>query len=176
MKMLTAVPIIAVALGTTTNVVATAPPAHFAPFDFLVGHCWRGTFPDGTATDTHCYEWVFGNKHIRDVHVVRNGAAAYRGETIYSWNAEDGRVIYRYWNSDGGFSDGDMVAGDDGTLTSAIERYVGENGEIREYRTVIEPLEPGQYATRTYERIDGDWREAWTMLFEQTSAVTDAEQ
>ncbi|MGH8167822.1 MAG: hypothetical protein ACREQ1_11315, partial [Woeseiaceae bacterium] len=32
-------------------------------FDFLAGHCWRGEFEGGQASDTHCFTWVFGGKH-----------------------------------------------------------------------------------------------------------------
>jgi hypothetical protein len=50
-----------------------APPAPYQPLAFLVGHCWQGTFPDGKATDGHCFSWIYGSKFVRDEHVVHSG-------------------------------------------------------------------------------------------------------
>jgi len=41
------------------------PDAAFQPLDFLAGSCWRGTFPDGKATDAHCFDWVYGGPSHR---------------------------------------------------------------------------------------------------------------
>ena len=50
---------------------ASPPPlrAGLEPLRFLLGHCWRGEFKDG-AVDTHCFESVYGGRHIRDRHEV----------------------------------------------------------------------------------------------------------
>ena len=65
----------------------------------MVGDCWVGTFPDGKATDEHCFEWVYDRKFIRDRHVVRNGEAPYFGEALYGWDAKEKRLAFWYWNS-----------------------------------------------------------------------------
>ena len=41
------------------------PMSAYQPLAFLVGHCWRGTFPDGRATDEHCFSWIYGGRFVR---------------------------------------------------------------------------------------------------------------
>ena len=60
--------------GMAMAAPAEAPPAPYQPLAFLVGHCWKGTFPDGKATDEHCFSWIYGGKFVRDEHVVHRGA------------------------------------------------------------------------------------------------------
>jgi hypothetical protein len=70
------------------SVAAVAGPAvpdqaisPYQPLAFLIGHCWRGTFPNSEVTDEHCFSWVYGDKFVRDQHVVhqRNGKPDDRG-------------------------------------------------------------------------------------------------
>src|SRR3569623_1224459 len=68
------------------------------PLEFLVGNCWRGTFPGSPQTDEHCFEWVFDRKFVRDRHVVRGGQP-YGGETIYYWDVQQKRVAITNWNT-----------------------------------------------------------------------------
>ena len=83
----------------------TAPAAplraELEPLRFLLGHCWRGEFKNGS-TDLHCFESVYGGQHVRDRHEVTGPDAPYRGETLYSWDGAAKRVGYTYWNSSGG--------------------------------------------------------------------------
>ena len=44
---------------------------HLQPMAFLAGHCWKGEFPDGAQSDEHCFQWLYGDKALRDVHTVR---------------------------------------------------------------------------------------------------------
>jgi hypothetical protein len=72
------------AFSALSSIPISQPSApDFRPFEFLVGDCWVGSFPDGKATDEHCFEWVYDRKFIRDRHVVRNGEAPYFGEALY---------------------------------------------------------------------------------------------
>ncbi len=120
----TFLPVLALAL-VPVAFAASNPLDVYAP---LAGHCWRGEFPHGKATDEHCFTWVYDGRHLRDVHVVRgDDGGEYRGETIYSWDEKRGRIVYRYWNSFGGYSDGDIVE-TDGELVSPEERYAGKDG------------------------------------------------
>ena len=83
---------------------ATAQPA-LAPFEPLVGHCWRGDAPGGQGIDTHCFKAVYGGEHIRDRHSVTiDGKEVYSGESLYS--AKGTEVIFTYWNSLGGLGTG----------------------------------------------------------------------
>ena len=128
---------------------ATVPPTlveGLQPLTFVVGHCWRGEFAGGKQVDTHCYEPVFGGKHIRDRHEVTGGKQVYRGETIFSWNAKLGQVEYSYWNSLGGVSRGTMTP-KGGLLDFGDETYVGSDGKTM---TIATSWRPG---TNSYEVI-----------------------
>ncbi|HYG29456.1 MAG TPA: SRPBCC domain-containing protein [Allosphingosinicella sp.] len=96
------------------------------PLAFLVGHCWRGTFPSGEQ-DTHCFESVYGGQHVRDRHEVTGAARAYRGETLYSWDGTRNVVAYTYWNSLGGVSRGTMRP-QPGRLDFGDESYTDPQG------------------------------------------------
>src|SRR3954453_2757084 len=93
------------ALAACSAVVLFQPPQHrttpdFRRLEFLVGSCWIGTFPDGKATDEHCFEWVYDRMFIRDKHVVRGGPP-YEGESLYRWDPVAKRIAYWYWSSPG---------------------------------------------------------------------------
>ncbi|MGH8194448.1 MAG: hypothetical protein ACREQ8_08635 [Woeseiaceae bacterium] len=153
--------------GLPLLLAMTAPAAENSPlqaFDFLAGFCWQGEFADTQAVDTHCYTWVYDEKHLRDVHVVKGDGPDYRGETIYSVDGATGGVIFRYWNSLGGVSDGRMEF-EDGALTSAVEKYVGEDGKPREFRSSLRQLDETQYEARTEELIDGKWSDFSRTVF-----------
>jgi hypothetical protein len=96
------------------------------PLRFLVGHCWRGELKGG-ALDTHCFDSVYGGRHVRDRHEVKGPGAPYAGETLYSWNGAAKQVEYTYWNSLGGVSRGTMAARPDG-LDFGNESYTGPDG------------------------------------------------
>jgi hypothetical protein len=134
---------------------------------FLLGHCWRGTFPGGKAVDTHCYERVFG-QFIRDRHIVPRAGADYCGETIY-WREPDSHAVsYLYFNSDGGTSRGTMeVAG--ARLEFGDEEYTGPDGRKQKFRTSWQREVSGAYLAVTEEQKDGKWKEAWRIRFERTT-------
>ena len=136
--------ILAALSAAAAPVIELAEPLR--PLAFLVGHCWQGEFGASKNADTHCFEPVYGGKHIRDRHEVVGGKEVYRGETIYSWNAKLGQVEYTYWNSLGGVSRGTMRV-KDGLLDFSNETYVGSDGKTM---TIATSLRPG---TDTYEVI-----------------------
>src|SRR5207344_2011873 len=84
----------------------------YQPLAFLIGHCWIGTFPDSEVTDKHCFSWVYGDKFVRDQHVVHraNGKPDDRGESIYLWDSAARQLQYLYIESGGGFSRGTVAA------------------------------------------------------------------
>lgn len=122
--------------------------------------------------DTHCFGWVYGGRHLRDRHVVRSDEGSeYRGEAIYSWNAKRERIVYRYWNSDGGYSDGEIVEADR-WLISPEERYTGKDGREQLFRSAMRIRDGESYEARTEKLQDGEWREAWTVVFQRAGAAT----
>lgn len=132
-------------------------------FDFLAGSCWQGTYADGSV-DTHCYEWVYGGLHLRDVHVVRGEKPDYCGETLYSVDGDSNGIIFHYVNSLGGVSEGSMVM-EDGALVSPGETYVGKDGRSREFRSSLRQLDDDRYEARTEERVSGEWVDALRTVF-----------
>jgi hypothetical protein len=136
---------------------------HFAPLAFLAGECWKGSFPDGKATDEHCFEWMFGGKFLRDRHVVEGRETPYQGETIYAWDPARNAIVYWYVNSDGGFSTGALhVEGD--SLVFPDETYVNEGVELR-FRSVWRRDGSDAYVAKTEQKVGDAWREAWTVRF-----------
>jgi hypothetical protein len=92
-------------------IAAASVPPQLAPFQFLVGHCWRTTLKEGP-TDTHCYVALDKGAGIRDRHTVRkDGQAIYSGEAIFSVKAD--RLHYQYRGSAGVHDEGLMhIVGD----------------------------------------------------------------
>jgi uncharacterized protein YndB with AHSA1/START domain len=131
-----------------------SPPllAGLEPLRFLLGHCWRGEFKNG-AVDTHCFESVYGGRHVRDRHEVSGAGAAYRGETLYSWDGAARRVGYTYWNSSGGVSRGTMKGSPEG-LDFGDETYTGPDGR----KTVISTMwsKTGADSYETVSRSSAD--------------------
>lgn len=131
-----------------------------APLEFLVDHCWRGTFPGSTTTDEHCFEWVFDRKFIRDRHVVRGGDA-YGGETIYFWDPAANRIGFAYWNTVGQMMPGYVTAAGSDTL-SFVTSVASPNGPT-EIRSTWLRLGTTSYRARSLEKSGSEWKEAFAM-------------
>ena len=161
--------------GAALLLVAAAPRADqttLTPLSFLAGNCWTTVIDGGKETDTHCYEWMHGGQQLRDRHVVRGDKPEYRGETVYAYNGERKRIEFRYWNSDGGQSDGYLEVAPDGTLRFLDDRYVGADGAVYTFASEITRPADGRYRILTRFK-DGDaWREMWTREFARAEAKT----
>jgi hypothetical protein len=133
------------------------------PLQFLVGHCWTASFPDGQSTDTHCFDSVYGGHFVRDRHVVRGAKKPYEGETLYAWDAQKQVLVYTYWNSDGGISTGTAApAGEDGL--SFREEHAAKDAAM-ELKTVWTRRGDDGYDARTLRKKDGQWQEFFKMSF-----------
>jgi hypothetical protein len=140
----------------------------FRPLEFLVGHCWVGTFPDGKATDKHCFEWVFDRKFIRDRHVVRNGPTPYAGETLYGWDPEKKRVGFWYWSSDGEILTGGVEYYPESVVFPT--KYVTDTGTI-DLRAVWTRTGQDSYRAEESQRAGKEWKPLWTMELKRSSAI-----
>jgi len=154
-------------LTSFTAVAADEKPIDaFAPLAFLVGSCWQAAMPDGKAIDTHCYEWVYGGKYIRNVHTVEGWPTPYGGETIFYYDHDAKVVRYLYFANDGGTSSGIMVP-KDGKPTYPEERYVGPEG-VMNLRNATLHADGDSYSTRTeVQSPDGQWKEMFTLNFKR---------
>lgn len=151
----------AAAQGTT----APPPPATgFALLEPYVGHCWIGTFPDGKQTDEHCFDWMFDHKFVRDRHVVRNGAAPYEGETIYSWDAKRRRVAYSYYNSEGQVISG-VVESVHGALVFPGQ-YFSPQGMVQT-RAVWSAPQDDHYTIAQSQKSGAKWKPILTMTMKR---------
>ncbi|HXV63535.1 MAG TPA: hypothetical protein VEK15_22730 [Vicinamibacteria bacterium] len=153
-----------VLIFTQASSVGTPIPEAFEPMRFLIGHCWEGTFPGGGSKDRHCFDWMYGQKFVRDRHVVRAEGSEYRGESIYAWDAKDGLLRFFYWASDGGTSEGSLRVVE-GELLFGDERHIAEDGTQRLLRTRWRPMGAERFLALTEERRDEGWVEAWRIDF-----------
>lgn len=97
------------------------------PLDFLTGHCWRGTLPNGDL-NTHCFDRTEGR--IRDRHeVLRAGTKVYGGETLYARDSETRIARFTYIGMDGGVMKGSVRA-DGADLDFGSADYVGNSGSV----------------------------------------------
>lgn len=163
MKPLFSSAVIVLILILSVPTSAQRTPDYFTPLEFLVGHCWTGQFPQDQGADTHCYEWMLGREFIRDRHAVK-GEGDYRGESIYQWDPVAKRVTYRYWNTDGGISNGHIVARPP-ALHAEDEEYRGKDGQVVHFRSEITPVGERAYDVSTETRLRGEWRPVRTVRY-----------
>jgi hypothetical protein len=143
--------------GALTAASAAAAPADpYQPLAFLVGHYWKGTFPQSTTTDEHCFSRVYGGRFLRDEHVVhRDGKPDDFGETLYLWNAAAGQLEYLYIESGGGFIRGTAYA--DGPAVVFPEAPYVEGARSMHVRSRWQRAGEETYEVATEFEVDGRW-------------------
>lgn len=155
------------AIAFAPPLASQTPSPDFKPLEFLVGHCWIGTFPDGKNTDEHCFEWVFDHKFIRDRHVVRatagSTAAPYQGESLYGWDAKEQQLAYWYWNTNGQMITGSVAY--EGKDIIFPGRYDTPKGQV-EIKAVWTPL-ADSYRVSHSQRDGSGWKALWTMTLKR---------
>lgn len=159
---------LALALLATPVAASAALEPHFAPLEFLAGHCWRAPFPDGKQHDVQCYESLYGGKLVKSEHVVLGSEPRYEGTTIFSWDASGKRIRFHYFTSTGAVSEGYFASGADGI--SIPERHVAKDGKVTEMESSYKP--DGQYAYRvvTREKTAKGWVERMNMRYVRSDA------
>ena len=161
MRLVAAIPALAIAATTSLSKPKQPSPSAFAPLEFLVGSCWAGTFADGKTTDTHCFDWILDRKFIRDNHVVAS-EPRYEGETTYAWDATAKRVVYRYVSSAGLLLDGTMES--QGGQLISVGQYTGEKGPVN-VRAVWTRLSDSTYRAESYEKAGDEWKLMFTVQY-----------
>ena len=137
------------------------------PLAFLVGSCWRGTFPDGRQTDTHCFTPAHGGAFVRDLHVVAGAARPYSGETLYRWDGAAGQIRFDYYASDGSHSGGAALPAADG-LAFPAETHRAPDGSETVIRSSWTRDGADAYLVRAEARQVERWRELWRMRMVRT--------
>jgi hypothetical protein len=152
-------------------VAAQAPVAGYQPLAYLVGHCWRGTFPGGTVSDEHCFSWVYGGKFVRDQHAVHHsdGKPDELGESIYVWDGAARQLQYLYIESAGGFSRGTVASEGDALIFPATP-YV-EKGVTQTYRSSWRRVGEDAYEVLTEFLVKGSWTPGFSLHMQQVQAA-----
>jgi uncharacterized protein YndB with AHSA1/START domain len=154
----------AVGAAVLAGFPAAAGDDPLGPLGFLVGSCWKGEFPGSNGTtDTHCFEAVYGGRLVRDRHVVEGAGPAYRGESLYRWDAAAGSIRYAYDASDGGHSEGTLRAVEGGLAFD--DRYLGSDGKPLVLRGTWMREGADGYTATTEVQEAGGWRAMWKVPF-----------
>ena len=163
---LAAVTVAAVA-GPAVPVNANSP---YQPLAFLIGHCWKGTFPNSEVTDEHCFSWVYGDKFVRDQHVVHraSGKPDDRGESIYLWDTGARELQYLYIESGGGFSRGTVAAAADALVFPPT--HYSEGGVQQVYRSRWQRSGADAYDVITEFQVKGTWTPGFTLHMRQVGS------
>jgi hypothetical protein len=165
------------AVTITTAWIPTTPPAPadgaqdagpLAPLAFLAGSCWKGTFPGGTVTDEHCFQWKYGTHFLEDHHVVRGEAEPYEGETTYAWDAQQKRIVFWYVALPGFYTQGSVTPS--GQTLSFTETIVAA-GDAPELKTTWTRNGPDAFTVRTVAVTAGVEREVRVVEMKRVSAA-----
>jgi len=138
--------------------VAGTAPGRLDAFAPLVGRDWSAPLPSGNLTDTQHFEWMYGNKFIRNTHFVRTtkGEVVYEGQTIYAWDVRSGRIVWWYWNVSGGYLEGIASVGADGAITTEGQNH-GDVKQLDRTRSTIRISGDTWTFTPSYEK-DHVWK------------------
>jgi hypothetical protein len=151
-------------LGSTLlGSAAPAAEAPLAPLSRLAGHCWKGEFADGGSWDRHCFAWAYDGKFLHDEHVVTGKRAPYGGETFYRYDGTAKHIVFHYFNSQGGYSEGEVQPAQD-ELRFPEERYK-QGGKSLVLRTIWRFEGDAKMLAVTEQQKDGQWVEAWRITF-----------
>lgn len=142
------------------------PPAlspRLQPLAPVAGSCWRGTFPDGRQTDTHCFAAIHGGAFVRDMHVVEGAPQPYSGETLYRWNSDLGQIVYDYYASDGSHSQGGVRPAANGLLFPGEAHRSGSGGGETLIRSSWTWDGPNAYVVLAEQMRGEVWHKLWEM-------------
>jgi hypothetical protein len=153
--------VVMLAMEPTTVVSGSQQP--LAPLNRLAGHCWKGEFAEGGSWDRHCFEWAYAGKFLHDRHVVTGKRAPYSGETWYRFDSKTQRIVFHYFNSMGGYSEGEVQTAQN-ELRFPEERYE-QRGKTQVLRTVWRFESETRMIALTEQRSGDKWVEAWRIAF-----------
>ena len=150
---------------------AAALEPHFAPIAFTVGHCWRAPFPNGQE-DEQCFAPMHGGRLVHNTHVVHGSEPAYGGTTIYSWDADRGRVRFHYFTSTGAVSEGHLLPIEGGYTVP--ERHVGASGKVTEVESEFRRDGAVAFTVVTRQNRDHGWQDLGRRRYVRTARVPEA--
>ncbi len=144
-----------------------------APLAFLAASCWRGTFPDGRQTDTHCFSPIYSGSYMQDRHVVLGAPASYSGVTLYRRGYMTSNVSFTYRASDGSVTNGSVVPIEGGLSFPEVHRAA--DGTESQIRTTWLRDGPDAYNVRSeMQQRGGDWRTMFNMRMVRIGGSTES--
>ena len=135
------------------------------PFEFVAGSCWRGTFPNGRQTDTHCFSPIYAGSYMQDRHVVEGAATPYSGDTLFRRDAMSRQVRFTYHASDGSVTQGQANPIDGGI--SFPEEHRAADGTVTPIRTIWVRDGEDAYVVTSEAQRDGAWRTMFRIRMER---------
>ena len=149
-----------------TTAAAAEPPELLKPLSFHAGHCWKGTFPDGQATDEQCFAWMYGGRVLRDTHTVRKaGQPDALGESTYYVDSAGNHVEFLYLENSGGFSRGTVESLPEALLFPDT-RYISD-GEALVYRARWTRQDDRAYEAWSEAETDTGWATMFRLLMKR---------
>jgi copper(I)-binding protein len=164
------VPVVADSRAAWSAALAQARPRRLEAMAFLAGSCWRGTFPDGRQTDTHCFSPIYQGNYLQDRHVVEGAPAPYSGHTLYHYDVMGRSIVFQYRASDGSVSGGVARPTPDG-LSFPAETHRAADGRETTIRSAWTRDGADAYLVRAEARRGAGWRELWRMRMVRVGAT-----
>ncbi|MEX0668890.1 MAG: SgcJ/EcaC family oxidoreductase [Pirellulales bacterium] len=125
------------------------PSEMLAPLDWLVGE-WVDQSPEGTTQIS--YQWSEdGNFLIGDYNLSVGGLANSRSTQRIGWDPVEGKLRSWTFDSDGGFSEGEWMAADDGWLVKSEATM--PDGTTGSATISIRPSDQDHFMVKSADRI-----------------------
>jgi hypothetical protein len=155
-----------IGLILTATSLSADPIKELSPLAPFIG-TWKttGGSVDGTQSfeDVSRWQWAFGGKIVKITHSVNQGA--YFGESLISWDGQQQKIVYRYVNNAGFYTDGVITPVDDGIEVHEFVRgsLSGPTETLSGYRVDSD----GLMQAWSKFKADGKWGEATTVSYAQ---------
>ncbi len=161
------VSVVADSRAAWASALARPRPPRLAAMAFLAGSCWRGTFPDGRRTDTHCFSPIYEGNFLQDHHFVEGAPTPYSGYSLYHYDVMGRSITYQYRASDGSVSGG-VARPTAGGLSFPAESHRTPDGRQTTIRSSWTRDGADAYVVLAEARRGGRWRELWRMRMVRT--------
>ena len=114
--------------------------------------------------DVSKWEWAMGGKIVKITHSVNKGA--YFGESLIGWDAQQEKIVYRYVNNAGFYTDGVITPGENGIDIHEFVRGAkgGPTETMANYRIDAD----GTMKAWSKFKADGNWGEASNVTYERS--------
>lgn len=131
----------------------------------LVGACWKGERPDGSATDTQCYETQFG-RFLRGTIEIHAGATGkLSGDSVWGWDSKRQRIVLTTWASTG------PISASEAYFEGEVVRFPvprREGSTAPESRRSWRRIDADSFSVHVERNEGGEWRESQRIIYRRT--------